>query len=221
MSNTKKKERKSLVTSLDKAEKLMSILYDSEEGVLKGVLKVIKRINKPILIEIFNDYPELIDKYGFRDLHRNMVVYKGATREEFELGNFLSLLNTLGLCSFSQFEKGTLIRDGIRKIEINEEGDIEMKIIKEILEIITLDDFIKRLSDIIHSVIDYKDYSVIKSVFADKNIKSSQKDLFIDETLNMKESKEIIIWFDMTCHLLDVVYFIVKSNSKKKVLRFF
>lgn len=213
MSNTKKR-RKRLITSLKKAKEGMEILNESRDWFLLGILNVLGGIDKPILVDIFMAYPDLVEEHGIEDLHLNKVDFEGATKEEFKLANTLSMLRVLMIVVFSQFEKGILIRDG--RIEIEEEDALEMKIIEQITCLISLEEFTDRLRDIKFIVIDEVDYTIITSAFSDESIEVSVLDSMFEHDPKLSNSKNILLWFGHIIILLEVVYFIVNYNSKRR-----
>lgn len=216
MSNTKKKGRKKLVTSLKKAKEGMEILNESRDFILFGVFNVLRRLDEPILGEIFMAYPDLISEHGIEDLFLNKVDFKGATKEEFELASFLGLINSLHIFIFSEFDKGTLIRNGRNKTEDIEEDDIEMIEIEHITDIFNLNDFHERLSDVLSLVVDEVDYAFISSILADESIEESEKELMLNSDPKLKDSKNILLWFGVTRVLHETISFIVDYNSKKE-----
>lgn len=214
MKNSRK--HKSHVTTLSNAEKGINYLNESgKDSLLFGIILVLKLLDKPILIDIINDYPDLISEHGFRDLYENKIEYKNATSEEFEIGILLSMLSALMMMTFPQLDKGTLIRVGKRKIKI-EDNDIQMIAIEEITDIISLTDFIDKLWEIVNPLIDIVDHTIIMSVFTDKTIKNSKKDALFDNDPKMKQTKDISMWLLGTRFFLENLYFILEANSKRK-----
>ena len=217
MSNTKKKGRKRLVTSLKKAKGGIEILNKSRDFILFGVFNVLRRLDKPILGEIFMAYPDLIKEHGMEELLLSKVEFKGATKEEFELANFLTLINSLHIFIFSEFDKGILIRNGRNsQIEDIEEDVIEMLTIEQITNFLNLNDFNERLSNVLSLVVDDEDYAFITSILVDESIDESKKELILNSEPKLKDSKNILIWFGITCVLHETISFIVDYNSKRK-----
>ncbi|SFJ53063.1 hypothetical protein [Myroides guanonis] len=215
MGNTKKKGRKRLITSLKKAKEGMEILNESRDWFLLGILNVLGGIDKPILVDIFMAYPDLVEEHGIEDLHLNKVDFEGATKEEFKLANTLSVLRDLMIVVFSQFEKGILIRDG--RIEIEEEEDaLEMKLIEQITCLISLEEFTDRLRDIKFIVIDEVDYTIITSAFSDESFEVSVLYSMFEHDPKLRDSKNILLWFGHIIILLEIVYYIINYNSKRE-----
>lgn len=222
MSNTKNEKSQSFTTLIEKVERGMEMFYEISDWFLLIILDVVKEFKKSDVLDFSTIYPYLINEYGIDNLYLNRVKFKEATKEEVELANTLSMLRILMEDSFSQFEKGTLIRDDKNNKEVNKENDLEMNRILQITCLISLEEFIDRLKRIRLSVIDEDNYNTIISALDEYiiNMPSIEPDddiyLMLDDDLKLRDSKIMFMWFERILLLLKIIYFIVEYNSKRK-----
>ena len=215
------KRHKSLVSTKEQAELTFRTIFEiyKAETLTDGIIMWLHKLKNPVCLQMFLGLPELMEEYGLDDFLRGEVKVDADCNKQAvrTVGVAASLLSLITGC-WELFGKEIHDDPACTWPHIDPE-EKTLRILKEIMETITLDDIQRELALSLLAIIGRKYYDLFieKLKRLDTNASTQRLDEF-QKNPELKEHMQFVIWFGLIRFFLDAVYFYFgqENNSPQK-----
>ncbi len=191
----KNKTDRNLIQSVNQLDAIFRWLFDDKNDLHNGVFQLLDIIDDPVISDLFDNYPKLLEKYKLKELLSGKIEIEYTDVVEVQRACLLATLQSLLLCVEQMYLSGKL------KKPIEESDNIDLKMIRFIVESIPLPDLLTNLSQLIRFVVGVGYYKTFIEKLSDKDNAASSA------VNSQKEYYQVMMWFGMVRLFLDGVGF--------------
>lgn len=198
----KNKTDRVLILTAEQLKAVFKWVFEDINYLHRGIFRLLDIMNDPVISDLFDQYPQLLEKYELDELLSGKIQIEYTDIAEVQRAVLLGVLQSLILCGqqlyvSGQFQYGVVNND-----------HIDVKMLRFVLRFVPLVDLLKSLEQLLCSVVGAGYYKT----FVEQVLDSSENTL--PSVTNPKEYYHLMMWFGVVRAFLNAVNFWLEMEEK-------
>lgn len=191
----KNKTDRGLIQTAEQLHAIFKWVFEDINYLHRGIFQLLDIMNDPVISDLFDQYPQLLEKYELDELLSGKIQIEYTDVVEVQRAVLLGVLQSLILCGQQLYVSGQFQHGVVNN------NHIDVKMLRFVLRYVPLVDLLKSLEQLLCSVVGAGYYKTFIEQVSD----------YSDNTLplvtNPKEYYHLMMWFGVVRAFLEGIGF--------------
>lgn len=198
----KNKPNRRLIQTAEQLKSIFNWVFEDINYLHHGIFQLLDIMNDPVISDLFDQYPQLLEKYELDELLSGKVPIEYTDIEEVQRAALLGALQSLILCGQQLYSSGQL------QCAVVDNDHIDVRMLRFVVRSVPLADLLKSLEQLLCFVVGAGYYKTFVDQLSDGNNSA------LASVTHPKEYYQVMMWFGMVRSFLDGVGFWLATDQR-------